>query len=44
MRVGADIEVSELLANVGPAVAGSLSGGLLLATFLRSVQAAKGRR
>jgi formate/nitrite transporter FocA (FNT family) len=42
MRYGADVEVSQLLANLGLAVAGNLVGGLFLVTFVRSVQAAEG--
>jgi formate-nitrite transporter family protein len=41
MRYGADIAVSQLLSNLGIAVAGNLVGGLLLVTFVRSVQAAE---
>ena len=44
MRYGADIQVSQLLANLGVAVAGNLVGGLLLVTFVRSVQAAESAR
>jgi formate-nitrite transporter family protein len=43
MRYGADVDVSQLLANLGLAVAGNLAGGLLFVTFVRSVQAAEGR-
>src|SRR5919202_1801552 len=42
MRYGADVDVSQLLANLGLAVAGNLVGGLLFVTFVRSVQAAEG--
>jgi formate/nitrite transporter FocA (FNT family) len=44
MRFGADVDVSQLLANLGLAVAGNLVGGLGLVTFVRSVQAAEGNR
>jgi formate-nitrite transporter family protein len=44
MRYGADIQVSQLLANLGVAVAGNLVGGLGLVTFVRTVQAAEGSR
>jgi formate-nitrite transporter family protein len=44
MRVGADVDVSQLLANLGIAVAGNLVGGLLFVTFVRTVQAAEGAR
>lgn len=43
MRYGADVEVSQLLANLGLAVVGNLVGGLMFVTFVRSVQAAEGR-
>ena len=43
MRYGADVEISQLLANLGLAVAGNLAGGLMFVTFVRSVQAAEGR-
>jgi formate-nitrite transporter family protein len=43
MRYGADVEISELLANLGLAVGGNLAGGLMFVTFVRSVQAAEGR-
>jgi formate-nitrite transporter family protein len=43
MRYGADVETSQLFANLGLAVAGNLAGGLLFVTFVRSVQAAEGR-
>ena len=39
MRYGADVDVSDLFANLGLAVAGNLVGGLLLVTFARSAQA-----
>jgi formate/nitrite transporter FocA (FNT family) len=42
MRYGADVDVSQLLANLGLAVAGNLAGGLVFVTFVRSVQAAEG--
>ena len=42
MRFGADVDVSQLLANLGLAVGGNLVGGLLFVTFVRSVQAAEG--
>jgi formate-nitrite transporter family protein len=42
MRYGADVDVSQLLANLGLAVAGNLVGGLGLVTFVRTVQAAEG--
>jgi formate/nitrite transporter FocA (FNT family) len=41
MRYGADVDVSQLLANLGLSVAGNLIGGLLFVTFVRSVQAAE---
>jgi formate-nitrite transporter family protein len=44
MRYGADVNVSELLANLGVAVVGNLAGGLVFVTFVRSVQAAEGAR
>jgi formate/nitrite transporter FocA (FNT family) len=44
MRYGADVDVSQLLANLGLAVAGNLVGGLLFVTFVRTVQAAEGVR
>jgi formate/nitrite transporter FocA (FNT family) len=44
MRYGADVDVSQLLANLGIAVAGNLVGGLCLVTFVRMVQAAEGSR
>jgi len=44
MRVGADVATSQLLANLGIAVAGNLIGGLMFVTFVRSVQAAEGAR
>lgn len=40
-RYGADVDVSQYLANLGLAVSGNLVGGLLLVTFVRSVQAAE---
>jgi formate/nitrite transporter FocA (FNT family) len=40
MRYGANVDVSQLLANLGLAVAGNLVGGLVFVTFVRSVQAA----
>ncbi|MFL5945876.1 MAG: formate/nitrite transporter family protein, partial [Gaiellaceae bacterium] len=43
MRYGADVDVSQLLANLVIAVAGNLAGGLMFVTFVRSVQAAEGR-
>jgi formate/nitrite transporter FocA (FNT family) len=43
MRYGADVEISQLLTNLGLAVAGNLAGGLMFVTFVRSVQAAEGR-
>jgi formate-nitrite transporter family protein len=43
MRYGADVDVSQLLANLGLAVGGNLAGGLMFVTFVRSVQAAEGR-
>jgi len=43
MRYGADVETSQLLANLGLAVGGNLVGGLMFVTFVRSVQAAEGR-
>ncbi len=42
MRLGADVDVSQLLANLGVAVGGNLVGGLMFVTFVRSVQAAEG--
>jgi formate-nitrite transporter family protein len=42
MRYGADVDVSQLLANLGLAVGGNLVGGLLFVTFVRTVQAAEG--
>jgi formate/nitrite transporter FocA (FNT family) len=46
MRYGAHADTGELLANLGLSVAGNMVGGLLLVTFVRSVQAADvgGRR
>jgi formate-nitrite transporter family protein len=44
MRYGADVDVGQLLANLGLAVAGNLVGGLLFVTFVRSVQASEGDR
>jgi formate/nitrite transporter FocA (FNT family) len=44
MRYGAGVDVSQLLANLGLAVAGNLAGGLLFVTFVRSIQAAEGIR
>jgi formate/nitrite transporter FocA (FNT family) len=44
MRYGADVAVSQLLANLGIAVVGNLAGGLMFVTFVRSVQAAEGGR
>jgi formate-nitrite transporter family protein len=44
MRYGADVDVSQLLANLALAVAGNLIGGLCFVTFVRSVQAAEGAR
>jgi formate/nitrite transporter FocA (FNT family) len=44
MRYDADIDVSQLLANLGLAVGGNLVGGLLFVTFVRSIQAAEGAR
>jgi formate/nitrite transporter FocA (FNT family) len=43
MRYGADVDLSQLLANLAIAVAGNLAGGLMFVTFVRSVQAAEGR-
>jgi len=42
MRLGADVDVSQLLANLGVAVGGNLVGGLMFVTFVRFVQAAEG--
>ena len=42
MRYGADVDVSQLLGNLGLSVAGNLAGGLVFVTFVRSVQAAEG--
>jgi formate/nitrite transporter FocA (FNT family) len=44
MRYGADVDVGQLLANLGLAVAGNLVGGLFFVTFVRTVQAAEGLR
>jgi len=44
MRYGADVDVSQLLANLGLAVGGNLAGGLMFVTFVRSVQAAENAR
>jgi formate-nitrite transporter family protein len=44
MRLGADVDVSQLLANLGLSVAGNLVGGLMFVTFVRSVQAAETAR
>jgi formate/nitrite transporter FocA (FNT family) len=44
MRYGADVDVSQLLANLGLAVGGNLAGGLLFVPFVRTVQAAEGVR
>ena len=44
MRYGADVETSQLLANLALAVVGNLAGGLMFVTFVRSVQAAEGAR
>jgi formate-nitrite transporter family protein len=44
MRLGAHVDTTQLLANLGIAVAGNLIGGLLFVTFVRSVQAAEGAR
>jgi formate-nitrite transporter family protein len=44
MRMGADVSVSQVLANLGVAVVGNLVGGLMFVTFVRSVQAAEGAR
>jgi formate/nitrite transporter FocA (FNT family) len=41
MRYGADVDTVRLLANLGLSVAGNMAGGLLLVTFVRSVQAAE---
>src|SRR3954468_20544622 len=41
MRYGADVDVSQVLANLAIAVIGNLIGGLLFVTFVRSVQAAE---
>ena len=41
MRAGADVDTSQLFANLGLAVAGNLIGGLCLVTFVRTVQAAE---
>jgi formate/nitrite transporter FocA (FNT family) len=38
-RDGADVHISQFLANLGLSVAGNLVGGLFLVTFMRSVQA-----
>ena len=42
MRLGADVDVSQLLANLGVSVGGNLIGGLMFVTFVRSVQATEG--
>jgi formate-nitrite transporter family protein len=42
MRFGADVDVGQLLSNLGLSVAGNLVGGLLLVTFARSAQALGG--
>jgi formate/nitrite transporter FocA (FNT family) len=39
MRYGADIDVGQLLANLGLSTGGNVLGGLLLVTFARSAQA-----
>jgi formate-nitrite transporter family protein len=44
MRLGAHVQTSQLLANLGLSVAGNLVGGLMFVTFVRSVQAAEGAR
>jgi formate-nitrite transporter family protein len=44
MRYGADVDVSQLLSNLGLSVGGNLIGGLLFVTFVRSVQAAQAGR
>ncbi len=44
MRYDADVDVSQLLSNLGLAVVGNLVGGLLFVTFARTVQAAEGSR
>jgi formate/nitrite transporter FocA (FNT family) len=41
MRYGADVDVSQVLANLAVAVGGNLAGGLMFVTFVRSVQAAE---
>jgi formate/nitrite transporter FocA (FNT family) len=41
IRYGADVPVSQLLANLGLAVAGNLVGGLAFVTFVRTVQGAE---
>ena len=41
MRYGGDISYGQLFANLGLSVAGNLVGGLLLVTFVRTVQAAE---
>jgi formate/nitrite transporter FocA (FNT family) len=44
MRLGANVDVTQLLANLGISVAGNLIGGLMFVTFVRSVQAAESSR
>ena len=42
MRLGADVDTSQLLANLGIAVGGNLLCGLMFVTFVRTVQAVEG--
>jgi formate/nitrite transporter FocA (FNT family) len=44
MRFGADVDVLQLLADLGIAVAGNLVGGLVFVTFVRTLQAAESAR
>jgi len=44
MRLGANVDTSQLLANLGIAVGGNLLGGLMFVTFVRTVQAVEGSR
>src|SRR5256714_14666135 len=42
MRFGGHVDYGQLFGNLGLAVAGNLAGGLLLVTFVRTVQAVEG--
>jgi formate-nitrite transporter family protein len=44
MRYGADVDLSQLFANLGLSVGGNLVGGLGFVTFARTVQAAEASR